>query len=51
MPDPLWQRLISVEHFEQETESTLRRLRLAADPTEEITVYGEAEPERCRSRR
>ncbi len=33
MPDPLWQRLISAEHFEQETESTLRRLHLAADPT------------------
>ncbi|MFG2985576.1 hypothetical protein ACGFYQ_30690 [Streptomyces sp. NPDC048258] len=33
MPDPLWQRLISAEHFERETESTLRRLHLAADPT------------------
>lgn len=32
MPDPLWQRLISAEHFERETESTLRRLHLAADP-------------------
>lgn len=33
MPDPLWQRLISAEHFERETESILQRLHLAADPT------------------
>ncbi|WP_073907281.1 hypothetical protein [Streptomyces sp. CB00455] len=32
MPDPVWMRLISVEHFQEETESTLRRLHLAADP-------------------
>ncbi|MGW7332433.1 hypothetical protein ACWGIU_28315 [Streptomyces sp. NPDC054840] len=32
MPDPLWERLISAEHFEQEIESTLRRLHLAGDP-------------------
>ncbi|GAA3006743.1 hypothetical protein Sfulv_50030 [Streptomyces fulvorobeus] len=30
-PDPLWQRLVSVEHFRRETESTLRRLHLSAD--------------------
>lgn len=30
-PDPLWQRLVSFEHFRRETESTLRRLRLGAE--------------------
>ncbi|CAD5977688.1 protein of unknown function [Streptomyces sp. KY70] len=30
-PDPLWQRLVSFEHFRRETEGTLRRLRLEAE--------------------
>lgn len=30
-PDPLWQRLVSFEHFRRETESTLRRLHLGAE--------------------
>ncbi|MGW7441560.1 hypothetical protein [Streptomyces sp. NPDC054849] len=33
LPDPLWERLISPEHFARETESILRRLHFAADPT------------------
>lgn len=36
LPDPLWQRLTSIEHLERETETTLRQLHLAgiAQPTE-----------------
>ncbi|AWZ08630.1 hypothetical protein DRB96_41880 [Streptomyces sp. ICC1] len=29
--DPLWQRLVSAEHFRRETERTLRQLYLAGD--------------------
>lgn len=33
LPDPLWDRLITYEHFQRETDATLRSLRLdRADP-------------------
>ncbi|MET9467089.1 hypothetical protein ABZY44_20255 [Streptomyces sp. NPDC006544] len=40
-PDPLWDRLITYEHFERETDATLRSLRLdRADPQPDPVVPG-----------